>query len=438
VYYETNGGTMQVVKVDSSGAPTNEVLASRTIPELYDPAMGFNFDGAGASVVAGQRYALVAQSGGFLTWSGSYYQDRCRDGQLWGESSPGVWSSSFWGSSSRDALFSTYISPPETNIDSTPNSVTNTNYASFDFSSDWAPGGTSPSFECSLDGDYFGACESPRLFSNLSEGPHIFKVRSKAGSNIDPTPAEYRWTVDTTAPVAKAPAHSFPTTSSLGTSTTGNSVPVKLTWPATDNTGGSGIASYQLQQSLNGGAYTDVTLPTATTTTITPSLTPSATYRFRVAAKDKAGNGSFWAYGPSFKVTAYQESSSSIVDTGTWSTATVSGYYGGSLQHASASGRKATFTVPAGTKNVKWVSGKASNRGKAQVWLDGIQQDANPSLTGTQPFDLYSSSSQARQAVFSKAVDPAKTHTLQVIVLGQKNGSSTGTRVDIDAFITTS
>jgi hypothetical protein len=72
------------------------------------------------------------------------------------------------------------------------------------------------------------------------------------------------------------------------------------------------------------------------------------------------------------------------------------------------------------------------------VWLDGVQQDANPNLTGIQPFDLYSSSVQARKVVFSKAVSAATTHKLEVRVLGQKNTSSTSTRVDIDAFVRTS
>src|ERR671910_541832 len=196
-------------------------------------------------------------------------------------------------------------------------------------------------------------------------------------------------------------------------------------------------ASYQLQQSINGGAYTNVALPSATATTISRSLAPGTnTYRYRVAAKDKAGNLSAWASGPSFKVTAFQESSSAIVDTGTWTTSALSGAYGGSVQSASALGRDATFTVPTGTKNVAWVSYRG-NRGKAQVWLDGVQQDAKPSVTGIQPFDLYSSTVQVRKVVFSKAVSPTTTHKLEVRVLGKKNTSSTSTRVDIDAFVTT-
>jgi len=248
-------------------------------------------------------------------------------------------------------------------------------------------------------------------------------------------PTELKVGIDKGAPTAKVPTHSFTTLSTLGTTT----VPVKLTWSATDNPGGSGIASYQLQQSVNGGAYTNVALPSTTATTISPSLAPGTnTYRYRVAAKDKAGNLSAWATGPSFKVRVFQESNSAIVDKGSWTTSALSGAYGGSVQYASALGRNATFSVPAGSKNVEWVSYRGNNRGKAQVWLDGVQQDANPNLTGIQPFDLYSSTAQARKVVFSKAVSATTSHKLEIRVLGQKNASSTSTRVDIDAFVTTS
>jgi Regulator of chromosome condensation (RCC1) repeat len=262
---------------------------------------------------------------------------------------------------------------------------------------------------------------------------------SRSGSCTDEagnsaSSANFNFKYDATAPTAKAPTHTFTTLSTLATST----APVKLTWSATDNPGGSGVASYQLQQSVNGGTYSNVTLPSATATTISRSLAPGTnTYRYRVAAKDNAGNLSAWATDPSFKVSAFQESSSAIVDTGSWTTSALSGAYGGSVQYASALGRKATFTVPAGSKNVEWVSYRGQ-RGKAQVWLDGVQQDANSSVTGIQPFDLYSSSVQARKVIFSKAVSSTTTHKLEVRVLGQKNASSTSTRVDIDAFVTTS
>jgi probable HAF family extracellular repeat protein len=311
--------------------------------------------------------------------------------------------------------------PPETKITSQPPTQTNSKTASFSFTSDE----TGATFECSNDNQTWATCTSPYNYSStpLQDGSHNFYVRAKdAAGNVDKTPASYSWTVDATAPVAKAPAQTFPTTSTLGTSTTGNSVPVKLTWPAaTDNTGGSGIASYQLQQSLNGGAYTNVTLPSTTTTTITPSLTPSATYRFRVAAKDKAGNVSAWAYGPSFKVSAYQENSTEVTyPAGTWTRAALSGSYGGYTKYAKTSGAKAKVTFTG--SSVAWVAPQSSTRGKADVYVDGAY---------TSTVDLYASTAQARKVVFTKSWATSGNHTLEVRVLG-----TTGRpQVDVDAFV---
>ena len=86
------------------------------------------------------------------------------------------------------------------------------------------------------------------------------------------------------------PARRFVQNSKLDTST----IPVQLTWSATDS---GGVAAYQLQQSTNGGAYQNVSLPSATATTITRSLTPGNTYQFQVRAQDKAGNRSSWKPG---------------------------------------------------------------------------------------------------------------------------------------------
>ena len=61
---------------------------------------------------------------------------------------------------------------------------------------------------------------------------------------------------------------------------------------------------------------------------------------------DNAGNLGASKLGAAFQVSAFQESSGTIVDTGTWTTATLKGAYGGSVQHASAAGRVATFSVP--------------------------------------------------------------------------------------------
>lgn len=271
--------------------------------------------------------------------------------------------------------------------------------------------------------------------SALGQGSHdITATATDAAGNTGPASGVLEVKIDTTPPgLPGVPSHSLLAPSRLSSGALPGTIPVRLTWnAATDSTGGSGLAGYQLQQSTNGGAFANAGQPSGTS--LTRQLAPGAgTYRFRVRATDKAGNaGTFRLGPPAFKVSVFQESSATITDTGAWTTAALNGAYGGSVQHASAAGRKTTFSVAAGTKNVSWVSTKASNRGKAQVCVD-----PGTATQSCQTVDLFSSVTQPRSVVFSKAVDPATGHKVEVRVLGKKNASSTGTRVDVDAFTTT-
>ena len=96
----------------------------------------------------------------------------------------------------------TVDTPPDTAIGSGPSdgSYVRSTTASFSFSSDVS----AATFECKLDNEAFKSCTSPKSIPDvgiLVEGAHTFEVRAidKAG-NVDPTPANRRWTVDTTAP----------------------------------------------------------------------------------------------------------------------------------------------------------------------------------------------------------------------------------------------
>jgi len=58
-------------------------------------------------------------------------------------------------------------------------------------------------FECSLDAAAFSACTSPKSYSSLSDGSHNFQVSAiDTSNNVDPSPASFTWTVDTTVPLA--------------------------------------------------------------------------------------------------------------------------------------------------------------------------------------------------------------------------------------------
>ena len=81
---------------------------------------------------------------------------------------------------------------PETTIDDGPSGTTDSTTAEFAFSSE-----ANATFECSLDGDPFGACSSPKGYSGLAVGEHTFEVRATdVAGNTDATPARRAWTVE--------------------------------------------------------------------------------------------------------------------------------------------------------------------------------------------------------------------------------------------------
>ncbi|MDP9352305.1 MAG: M4 family metallopeptidase [Chloroflexota bacterium] len=227
--------------------------------------------------------------------------------------------------------------------------------------------------------------------------------------------------VDTTPPTTSAPLHSLVANSQLGTS----AVPVDISWASATDTG-SGVARYELQQKTGTSEYVNVPLSTALTRSVTQSLAPG-TYQFQVRAIDHAGNYSAWNQGPSFVVSAFQENSTStdgkVAYTGKWNRAKLSGAYGGYVSHASRSDRRATFTFTG--RDVAWVSTKGTNRGMAEVWVDGVKAAT---------VDLYASSLGTRGVVFTQSWATSGSHTMEIRVLGARNTASTGTQVDVDAF----
>jgi beta-lactam-binding protein with PASTA domain len=236
--------------------------------------------------------------------------------------------------------------------------------------------------------------------------------------------------VDGVGPVAAAPVEAIDL-SSLATST----VPVRMTWSATD-TGGSGVARYEVQRSTNnGGTWTAEALSTPLTTVKTLTLTPGTSYRFRVRAVDVAGNIGAYATATAFVVGVSQETLRGVSPTvprlafvGTWTNEAITTASGGAQVFGSASGANATFTFTGRT--VAWAATKANSRGRAQVFIDGVS-------AGT--IDLYQSATTAavRRVVFQRSFPTVGTHTIEIRVLGTKTTASTGTRVDVDAFVTT-
>ncbi len=225
---------------------------------------------------------------------------------------------------------------------------------------------------------------------------------------------------DQTAPAVQGPEQDIgPVNSTLGTST----VPVRIGWSATD--GVSGVFAYEMQQDNHGRYYTSLALATPTSTSKTLQLSPGGPYRYRVRATDGVGNVSAWSTGPPFMVDVHQAANGSLAYAGAWTEEALSTAYGGSTMRSSQAGDTATLTFTG--RDVSWVARKGPDMGKAEVRLDGA-------LVAT--IDLYAASEQTRRVIYSaSSLDPSVPHTMQVRVLGTKRAVSTGTRVDVDAFV---
>jgi DNA-directed RNA polymerase specialized sigma24 family protein len=80
---------------------------------------------------------------------------------------------------------------PKTTISSGPNASTASPSATFRFTAS-----ENAHFQCRLDGGVWRACSSPKSYSGLKNGAHVFRVRAlDPAGNVDASPANRTWTV---------------------------------------------------------------------------------------------------------------------------------------------------------------------------------------------------------------------------------------------------
>lgn len=126
---------------------------------------------------------------------------------------------------------------------------------------------------------------------------------------------------------------------------------------------------------------------------------------------------------PSFSLTRYEQTDPRLLYAGSWGTLSSSAYSGGSLRYTRASG--ASVDIAFTGTGLTWIARTASNYGRARVTLDGGISTL---------VDLYSSRTAYQRSVYSTGTLPAGPHSLKIEWTGQKNPSSTGTYVALDAL----
>ncbi len=241
-------------------------------------------------------------------------------------------------------------------------------------------------------------------------GTDTFSYTVSDGSLTDSAQVLLTVTPDTTGPLAVAPVQQL-STGKLGSGT----VPARITWSATD--AGSGVASYTLQQSRNGGAWTAVSIASPTATALSLAPTAGSSYRFRVRATDGQGNVGAWATGPTFTVTRSEETTSLATWSAGWTTIGVITASGGQARYATSSAASMSFAFTG--RDVGLVGVRTSSGGQASVYVDGT-------LVST--VDLKQATTAGALVVFRRHFSTPGTHTLTIRPVG--NG-----RVYVDGFM---
>ena len=221
-------------------------------------------------------------------------------------------------------------------------------------------------------------------------------------------PVRYR---DTRAPVTSPPVERIRPTA------VGTTIPIAIAWGGTDV--GWGIASFQLQRSLNGGTWTTVGLPTATAKSVGVAGLPGSTLQFRVRARDKAGNVGRWTYGPLIHVARISDNSKAVHYSSGWSVATADGALGGWRHQTTSAGAASSFTFSG--RDVAWLAERGPGQGKAKVYLDGAYQAT---------VDLGAASAGPPTVVYARHLAAYGTHTLRIVNLATIGR----TLIDIDGF----
>jgi hypothetical protein len=239
---------------------------------------------------------------------------------------------------------------------------------------------------------------------------------------------------DGQAPTVTAPTQSFVTRRAL----TANTVLANVMATASDP---SGIGSMVLEQSTDGGrSWAQVPSPTivinGTTAQITATVSQnlSATYQFRASATDLLGNQSAPVAAPSVRMSLTDDSAGTPRFNGSWSAQKnnneTAGTIGNTLHIATAPqpGKSNTATLTFTGSEIALVSSLGPDRGAATISVDGGSPQA---------VDLYAASLQKATVVGTVSGLSAGTHTVTITVLDatRKNPSSSGTRVDVDAFL---
>jgi len=198
---------------------------------------------------------------------------------------------------------------------------------------------------------------------------------------------------------------------------TTTTVPVTVAWSSSDP---SKVAAYTLQQKVDSDSWTNVMLANPTATSVTLLRAPGKTYLFRVRDSDAQGDVSDWSTSDALNLSMVAEDDPALTYAGTWQTESSTAYFGGAETYSLTAGDSVSYSFSG--SSFAWVGKKATDRGAAQVYVDGT-------LIAT--VDTHRSRGMARTILYSQSWSQTGDHAVQLVVVGTEGRP----RVDLDGFV---
>ena len=220
--------------------------------------------------------------------------------------------------------------------------------------------------------------------------------------------------IDRSAPTTTTPTMGV----TAGGTYNGSPVAGRVGWAGAD-TGGAGVASYDVERSVDGGAFS-VVAAGLTSPAWATGVALGHTYRYAVRARDKAGNVGGWKAGPTTSPAVREDVSTSLVYGSGWHKAWWSQFSGGTAHYATAAGATVRYTFTG--RSIAVVSTLAATRGAVKVYLDGAYVTT---------IDTYAATTAFRRIIWSRTFGASGTHTIRLVVVGTAGRP----RVDLDAFL---
>jgi hypothetical protein len=255
--------------------------------------------------------------------------------------------------------------------------------------------------------------------TKFGDGTFYWRVKTlDASGNVLATSSSRSFLHDTTLPTV---------TSKTPTSDAGLRGPFTVTF--SEQVKGLSATTFKMVIAGTATAIPGTVTPSSATPTTTATFVPTSvlmpgqsyTLSLTSGVTDIAGNALVpfsWTVRTALTI---EQSSSAVIKV--WDRDTNASASGGGFSAAHISGPKTVFAF-SGT-NVALLARKATDGGKASIYLDGVKQA---------DVDFYAASDQWKVNVWSKTGLSAGSHSLEVRVLGTKQAASSGTWVYVDAF----